>query len=162
IADSGNNRVVIGQLSDDGHRLRVERFAGSGTRGFADGIDGTFNYPQGIVFDGDDLYVADAGNHAIRRVVVATGEISTFAGTGEQLRTRVDLEAGALSSPWDLTQVGSTLFVAMAGTHQLYAIDTKTREVRAHSGNGREDIADGKHGDAALAQPMGIAAAGAR
>jgi DNA-binding beta-propeller fold protein YncE len=157
IADSGNNRVIVARLSGDGARATIERVVGSGTRGFADGANGSFDYPQGMAFDGDTLYVADAGSHAIRAVKIATGEISTIAGTGRQLRTREDQRAGAMSSPWDVTLVDRTLFIAMAGIHQLWSLDLATRATSVNAGSLREDIADGPHTQAALAQPMGIA-----
>ncbi len=156
IADSGNDRVIIARLAGDGARATIERVAGSGKRGFADGADGSFDYPQGIAFDGDTLYVADAGNHAIRAVNLATGEISTIAGTGRQLRTREDQRAGAMSSPWGVTRVDRTLFIAMAGIHQLWSLDLATRTASVHAGSFREDIQDGPNAQAALAQPMGI------
>ncbi len=156
IADSGNNRVIVARLSGDGARATIERVAGNGTRGFADGANGYFDYPQGMAFDGDTLYVADAGNHAIRVVNIATGGISTIAGTGRQLRTRDDQRNGAMSSPWDVTLVDRTLFIAMAGIHQLWSLDLATGAVSVHAGSFREDITDGPHTQAALAQPMGI------
>lgn len=159
ISDSGHHRVLIGQLADEGRVLRIEHIAGGG-RGFADGAasESRFDSPQGVVFLGNLLFVADAGNHAIRRIDLATGDVRTIAGTGRQLRTAADLRAGALSSPWDITVSRDTLFVAMAGSHQLWSLDVSGTGLRVHSGNRREDIADGPHAEAALAQPMGIAA----
>src|SRR5690606_20671205 len=92
----------------------------------------------------------------IRAVNIVTGEIDTIAGTGRQLRTRADLRSGAMSSPWDVTLVDRTLFIAMAGIHQLWSLDLATRATRVHAGSFREDIEDGPHTQAALAQPMGI------
>ena len=182
IADSSNHRVLVGGLDANGRRARIEQVLG-GTRGFADGrgADARFDMPQGMCFDGDrTLYVADAENHAIREVDLGTGEVRTLAGTGEQLRTREDTRAGALSSPWDVTLVGRTLFVAMAGVHQVWGVQLPSAEsgkritsVREESvrtphsallriGSGAEEIHDGSHADAALAQPMGITNAGGR
>jgi NHL repeat-containing protein len=167
IADSSNHRVLVGRLEQNGRRAQIEHVLG-GTRGFADGIgaDARFDMPQGMCFDGDrTLYVADAENHAVREIDVASGDVRTLAGTGEQLRTREDMRAGALSSPWDLTLVGRTLFVAMAGVHQIWGMDVGARDARTPSlriGSGAEDIHDGSHSDAALAQPMGITSAGGR
>ena len=162
IADSGNDRVIIARLSAEGTRATIERVVGNGKRGVDDGVDGSFNYPQGMAFDGDTLYVADAGNHAIRAVSLGTGEITTIAGTGRQLRTRDDQSDGAMSSPWDVTLDGRTLFIAMAGIHQLWSLDLATGETHVNAGTFREDIVDGKHAEAALAQPMGMTSDGQR
>lgn len=182
IADSGNHRVLIGRLEQNGRRARIELVLG-GTRGFADGggADARFDMPQGMCFDGDrTLYVADAENHAIREIDLTMGEVRTLAGTGEQLRTREDMRAGALSSPWDVTLVGRRLFVAMAGVHQIWGLDIEGRGRRVEGGegsavstlyppppalrigSGAEEIHDGSHSDAALAQPMGMTSAGGR
>jgi hypothetical protein len=59
----------------------VTTFAGNGTPGSADGIgtNATFNYPSGIWGDGVNLYVADSSNLSIRKINLATREVSTFA-----------------------------------------------------------------------------------
>ena len=179
IADSANHRLLVGRLDADGRRAEITQVVG-GTRGFADGgaAEARFDSPQGMCFDGDRLlYVADAANHAIRAVDLPTGEVHTIAGTGEQLRTREDLRAGALSSPWDVTLVGETLYVAMAGRHQIWGLDLGGSGLRVEGsetpatryplpatriGSGAEELHDGPHGEAALAQPMGITSAGGR
>jgi hypothetical protein len=156
IADTGHHRVIVARLAPDGVRATIELVVGRGEPGFDDGVDGTFNAPQGLVFHGDLLYIADSENHAVRAVELSTGAIHTVAGTGRQLRTRADQQAGAMSSPWDVTMVHGTLYIAMAGIHQLWSLDPRTRTPRVHSGTFREDIADGRNDSAALAQPMGI------
>ena len=153
IADSGNDRIVIAEL--DSGRARVTRVFGT-RRGFRDGAEPEFDYPQGIVFDGDTLLVADAFNHAIREIELSTGVTRTIAGTGRQLRTRADQRAGALSSPWDLARVGEEIAIAMAGNHRLYMLDRRTSAARPFAGSGAEEIHDGALETAALAQPMGL------
>ena len=160
IADTGHHRVLIGRLTDHGRVMHVARIVGRDEPGHIDGRDALLASPQGIRFDGDALWIADPGNHTVRRAGLDSGDMTTVAGTGQQLRTRVDLETGALSSPWDVVRVGETLFVAMAGAHQIWAIDLPSGQVRAHSGSGREELADGAHVEAALAQPMGLDATG--
>jgi hypothetical protein len=44
------------------------------------GKDARFNGPQGITGDGVNLYIADTGNSTIRKIVIATGEVTTIAG----------------------------------------------------------------------------------
>jgi sugar lactone lactonase YvrE len=159
IADSGHHRVVIGRLADGGRRLRIERVVGS-EPAYADGDarEARFHYPQGLAFRGDELLVADTFNHAVRAVSLATGHVRTIAGTGRQLRTSADLRAGALASPWDLTVAGDRVFIAMAGSHQIWSVGPTGGDLRVHAGTRQEDIADGPLAEAALAQPMGIAA----
>jgi NHL repeat len=193
IADSGNHRVLFGRLDATGRRAQITQVFG-GTRGFADGAaaNARFDSPQGLCFDGGRaLYVADAANHAIRELDLSTGEVRTVAGTGEQLRTREDLRAGALSSPWDVTLAGDVLFVAMAGRHQIWGLPTADfglrpaapltasfnagkqpaegsepqaagRTIAVRIGSGAEEVHDGAHREAALAQPMGITNNGGR
>ena len=121
--------------------------------------------PQGVCFGADDtLYVADAENHTIHEVDLSTGEVLAIAGTGEQLRTREDMRAGSLSSPWDIALVGDTLWIAMAGIHQIWGLPMDGDGARAthRIGSGAEEIHDAPHAEAALAQPMGITADGNR
>jgi DNA-binding beta-propeller fold protein YncE len=162
IADSANHRVLVGTLDSAGHRMQVERVVGGDGPGFEDGELPRFASPQGLAFGRDALFVADAENHAIRVIDPGSGRVRTLAGTGTQLRTRRDMDAGAMSSPWDLTLVGDTLFVAMAGIHQLWAVDVVTGRSWVHAGTAGEDIRDGAHAEALLAQPMGIASHGSR
>jgi DNA-binding beta-propeller fold protein YncE len=156
IADSGNNRVLIGSLDDSGMTLRVEKMIGDGTPGFKDGMAARFRSPQGLVFGDGMLYVADAENHAIRSRDLESGEVATLSGIGRQMRTRGDQQAGAMSSPWDVALSGTTLFVAMAGIHQIWSVDIATGKSRVRYGTGGEDIRDGDASSALLAQPMGI------
>lgn len=143
IADSGNHRVVIARLAGP-FVGRIERV-----------VEG-LNYPQGMAFGNEILYVAEAGNHSIRAVDLNSGDLRTIAGTGSQMRTRGDKAKGAMSSPWDVAISGRTLYVAMAGTHQLWSVDLDSGSSRVHAGMGGEDIRDGDNASSLLAQPMGI------
>jgi len=162
VADTGHHRVLVGTLSDDGGRMRVQYIAGDGTRGFDDGMPGRLAAPQGMAFDGDVLFVADAENHAVRILDLASGALRTLAGTGRRVRTQAERRAGALASPWDVAVGDGTLYVAMAGTHQLYTIDLATGRPQPFAGSGGEDIRDGPRESALLAQPMGLAHDGER
>ena len=161
IADSGNDRVLVGELSADGQAMRVTH-AFDGRDSDGSGQQRPFRNPQGVLLMGDVLFVADAGNHMVRSLSLTTGQIETIAGTGRQMRSRSDLRGGAISSPWDLALRGDILYIAMAGIHRLWAVNLLTQEAWPYSGSGREDIIDGPHVDAALAQPMGLALAGDR
>ena len=64
----------------------VNTLAGSGVAGCADGTRAAaqFNGPRGLALGrgGATLFVADWHNNTIRQVEVATGAVSTLAGTG--------------------------------------------------------------------------------
>jgi hypothetical protein len=162
IADSAHHRVLIGMLDDAGTSMRVRQVVGGSSSGYRDGdlVSAMFDNPQGLAFHGEQLYVADPGNHAIRRVALESGATSTLAGTGRQLRSAVDEAKGALSSPWDLAIAGETLYVAMAGIHQLWTVSLATGRAEVFAGSGAEELHDGSHADAALAQPMGLVITG--
>ena len=163
ISDTGNHRVVVGTLETDG-KMRVRHSVSAvspASKGMAGGPR-AFHSPQGLAFDAQKLYVTDSENHTVCVVDPGSGKARVLAGTGRQLRTQADREKGALSSPWDLVVLEQTLYVAMAGVHQLWAIDARTGAARIHCGTGGEDIVDGPHASALLAQPMGITTDGKR
>ena len=158
IADSGHNRVL-----ETYHDGKIRRIFGSGSAGMLDGKESAalFDNPQGMVIVGDFLYIADTGNHAIRRLHLKSGEIMTIAGTGQQGRYRADnysdpLEA-ELNSPWDLGYHESNLYIAMAGQHQIWRMNLNHLRIERYAGQGREDIDDGPVEAASFAQPSGIA-----
>jgi DNA-binding beta-propeller fold protein YncE len=157
VADSGHHRVVIATL--DGTVLDV---AGTGTAGAADGDFGTaaFDAPQGLALDGETLYVADTGNHLIRTLDLAARRVTTWLGTGRQAAWGSAGGVGrqaALNSPWDLALAGPTLYVAMAGTHQVWATDRASGVIAPHAGSSAEGLHDNVRPRAALAQPSGLA-----
>ncbi|HYE16757.1 MAG TPA: thioredoxin-like domain-containing protein [Pyrinomonadaceae bacterium] len=161
IADSNHNRVVVTRL--DGKLLYT---IGTGERGRADGAfdRAGFHRPQGLALDDETLFVADTANHLIRRVDLKARKVETIAGTGEQLRNyRVSggpALSTRLSSPWDLLLAGRTLYVAMAGPHQIWALDLNRREISVFAGSGREERTDGARAESAFAQPSGLASDG--
>jgi len=156
ISDSNHNRVIITSL--DG---MVQEVIGDGAIGAKDGsfAEAEFNHPQGVALDGDSLYICDTENHLIRRVDLKARTVETLAGTGEQAREFNISGVGrnvALNSPWDALVHDGKLYVAMAGPHQLWVVDLKTREARPYAGSGRENHVDGPLAAAALAQPSGV------
>ena len=162
ISDTGNHRVIIGELNDAGRMRTTHVVSEVGSKEGRTTGSTRLHSPQGLAFAGDSLFVADAENHTINVIDTATGLGRVLAGTGSQMRSRADRERGALSSPWDLVAVQGTLYVAMAGVHQVWAVNARTGEERVHCGSGGEDIRDGPLDEALLAQPMGIDADSSR
>jgi len=163
VADSGHHRIVIADL--DG---KVRQIIGSGGAGGQDGpaSQASFVDPQGLAILDDALYVADPGNHTIRKVELRADRVSTVAGTGRKGGgggAKIDIarpRATDLRSPWALLTVGDGLLVAMAGSHQIWALDPEQDTFGPWAGSGREDHIDGPLRDAAFAQPSGLALAG--
>lgn len=158
IADSTHNRIIIADLLT----YEVLDVIGSGARGLNDGAfaEATFNKPQGMALVGDTLYIADTKNHAIRAADLTGRTVDLIAGTGQQSRGR---GAGgpalgtAIASPWDLAFDGEDrLYIAMAGPHQIWALDLDEGAIYALVGSGREGLVDGAFPLAELAQPSGL------
>jgi sugar lactone lactonase YvrE len=163
-SDSNHNRLIVATL--DGAILDV---IGDGEIGLRDGGFATAQFfrPQGVCFDPEKnvLYVADTENHAIRRVDLNTKAVETLAGTGSQARRPNQEGTGRtvdLNSPWDVLLNGDTLYIAMAGPHQLWSLNLKSLEAKVHAGSGRENLTDGELKSAALAQPSGLTTDGRR
>ncbi|MGH2537346.1 MAG: thioredoxin-like domain-containing protein, partial [Candidatus Promineifilaceae bacterium] len=161
IADSSHNRIVVAGL--DGAVLEV---IGSGQPALVDGPfeSAAFFRPQGLALaDPDTLYVADTSNHAIRKVDLAGRQVETVAGTGRQRYTTARRGPAlnmSLNSPWDVLYHEGVLYIAMAGQHQIWALDPAAGQIEVFSGSGREELRDGPHGQAGLNQPSGLATDG--
>jgi thiol-disulfide isomerase/thioredoxin len=157
IADSDHNRIVVAKL--DGTLVET---IGNGIHGAQDGSfdQATFFRPQGMALAGETLYVADTENHLIRQIDLKSKTVKTIGGTGQQMReygvTGPALQV-ALNSPWDLQLVGHTLYIAMAGPHQIWKLDLDKQEVSTFAGSGREKRLDGPLNEAAFAQPSALA-----
>lgn len=159
IADAGHHRIVVTDL--DG---RVLQSFGTGEAGLVDGdpAEARFRDPQGLELspDGGTLWVADTRNHALRAIDLASGRVTTIAGTGEQVRSLVkgmDAADTGLNSPWDIHYHEGVLYIAMAGSHQLWALDLELDLLSVFAGTRRENIDDGHRlNEATLAQPSGI------
>ena len=164
VADTDHHRVLELALHEEARRASLRRVFGSGEAGFADGAAAAARCerPHGLAANGTTLYVADTGNHALRAVDLATGEMRTLAGTGEMgrhLAPPQDPRNTPLRSPWDVLAVEDVVFVAMAGAHQIWVL-IEERELLILAGNGREALVDGPVAEASFNQPRGLALAG--
>lgn len=157
ISDSGHNRVIV--LDKQGRLVTV---VGDGQRGAHDGPakKARFNGPQGLAFHGDTLYVADTGNALIRAIALPSGNVNTVAGNGEHGDGIDGWHAArkvGLNSPWALQLVGETLYIAMAGVHQLWQLDLTQERIGPFAGSGAEGIDDGPLILASFAQSSALA-----
>ncbi len=135
-----------------GQRLRrirrdglIETVAGTGERGYrGDGgpaRQATFNRPHEIRFDAaGNCYVADMGNHAIRRLDARTGVITTYAGTGERGYTGDGGPAAAarLSSPHSIQfSPEGDLYICDLGNHVIRRVARDTGAISTYAGTGK-------------------------
>jgi len=144
---------AIWRLEPDG---RVRRIAG-GQRGFADGTGNAaaFDTPSHIARTADGvLYVADTGNHAIRRVT-PEGAVTTIAGDGQP--GGGDGAAARLRGPVGVAVgPGGRLFAADTYNDRIVEIgDGGTRTVAGGIGPG---LVDAEGTAAAFDTPTGLAA----
>ncbi|QBJ91478.1 alkyl hydroperoxide reductase [Streptomyces seoulensis] len=161
VSDTTRHQLV--ELAEDGES--VVRRIGSGERGFTDGSAdaASFNEPQGLaLLDDGSVVVADTVNHALRRLDLASGAVTTLAGTGRQWMqgapTSGPAREVALSSPWDVALFGGKVWIAMAGVHQLWTYDPEAGTVEVAAGTTNEGLVDGPGAEAWFAQPSGLAA----
>lgn len=162
VSDTAHHELVL--LEPD---LETER------RRFAGTIEsGPLNEPQGVLVlpadtverVGYDVVVADSVNHRILGLRLADGTWTVLAGTGRQLRERSGSGPALkqdLSTPWDLAWFIGRVVIAMAGTHQLWALhlatDPADNTVAVLGGTSAEGIRDGAADEAWFAQPSGLA-----
>jgi len=158
ISDSNHHRIVVTDL--DGTFIDT---IGSGRIGLADGgyDEARFFRLQGLAYLDGSLYVADAENHALRVVDLKARRVSTLVGNGMQGRDYQGGKGGReqpISTPWDVLVEDDQVFIAMAGTHQIWSYDLKQKIAKNYSGNGSEqNLNRTDRLLAAWAQPSGLA-----
>jgi sugar lactone lactonase YvrE len=164
LADSGNN--LIRRI--DAFTGIITTYAGTpGQHGYT-GDNGlatsaTFNTPNGISFDENgNLYIADTGNHAIRKISPA-GMITTVAGTGAAGFSGDGAAAinAHLNSPWSVTPVttsnGVAFYIADQSNNRIRYVDP-TGSISTIAGTGTQGFT-GDGGAATNAQlnvPAGV------
>ena len=146
VADYGNNlirKIVISTAE-------VTTLAGGGsatgtTAGAADGTGrgATFNGPNSLAIDpaGTNLYVSDFTNNLIRKIVIATGVVTTVAGGGSPGGTTPGSSNGTgtaatFSGPQGLVvnRSNTSLYVADSGNNLIRKIELSTGVVTTIAG----------------------------
>ena len=164
ISDTGNHRIIEIDLLENSTSGCVNRVFGNGHAGFNDGFGDAiaFNHPHGLALyqkgNTNKLYVADTENHAIRAINLNDGSVSTIAGTGEKAHGFFEKAIPAdmpLRSPWALVSLDKYLFIAMAGSHQIWVLIDEN-ELAPFAGNGREALVDGSLASSSFNQPSDL------
>jgi sugar lactone lactonase YvrE len=136
----------------------VSTLAGSSTPGHSDGngAAASFTAPRGITTDGTNLYVADSGNRIIRKIVIATGAVTTLAGSGSSGSADGVGIAASFNIPEDITTDGSYLFLTDSGNNNVRKIAISTGTVTTVAGSVIPGSADGTGAAAGFNSPAGI------
>ena len=145
---------------------KISTVAGTGERGYSgDGgpaVKAAFNRPHSIALDGKgSLYIADIGNHRIRRVDLASGIVTTFGGTGERAPTPDGAPLGGtpLNGPRALAfGPDGDMFIALREGNAVYRLDMETKRLHHLAGTGEKGYSGdgGPATQAKLAGPKGI------
>jgi sugar lactone lactonase YvrE len=133
VSDRGNH--TIRKMESDGS---VTTFVGSaGASGFVDGGTSVarFNAPEQVAVDSaGNLYVADSGNHAVRRIT-PNRDVVTIAGTGI---------AGAMDGTGDLAQFNNPVGIAVSPSgDRIYVSEALGHRIRrlTYNNSGPRDLA---------------------
>lgn len=150
----------------------ISTVAGTGEPGFAGDADDTqpgdakraqFRQPHSIALAGDRwLYVADIGNHRIRRIDVERGRIETIAGNGEKRLPQDGATAKhhPMLGPRALAIDGDTLWIALREGHSIWSLDLAAGTLKHVAGSGKQGYRDATVGQGKQAEfngPKGIA-----
>jgi streptogramin lyase len=153
----------------DGKTGVITTVAGTGKAGFS-GDNGPaakaqLRDPHSIQFGPDGaMYIADVLNHRIRKIDMTTGEISTFAGTGEKKSPGdgAKLDGAPLHGPRALDfGPDGNLYVALREGNAIWRIDMKARTLHRLAGTGKKGFTgnDGPATNAAVSGPKGLSVA---
>jgi RHS repeat-associated protein len=127
VADAGNHRIRIVRPAGLSGSAVVSTLAGDGTAGFADGPGATarFNNPQGVaVAPSGVVYVADTGNHRIRRIAT-DGTVTILAGNGTSGFENGQGNQARFNSPSGIAiDAAGNLFVADTGNSAVRFVST--------------------------------------
>ncbi len=126
IATDGTNLYVADSLNNTIRKVTISSgfvLTVAGSLNAVGATDGTgagasFDQPLGITTDGTNLYVADASNNSIRKIVKATGAVTTLVGA-----------TGNLKKPEGIVVLGTNLYVANTAGHTIQRVNLTTGAV---------------------------------
>ncbi len=112
------------------------------------GTAASIQLPTGITTDGTNLYVADAGNNRIRKIVIATAVVTTIAGDGNVGGWADSLTglSARLNQPAGLTIDNGILYIMDRGNNRIRKMDLLSTRVSTLVGTGAATTVDNATG----------------
>ncbi len=137
-------------------------FAGSGAAALTNGVGAlaALNHPWGVALDTNgSLYVADADNHAIRQIFLATGAVSTLAGSGSSGSSDGTGTNAQFNRPTGVAvDASGNVYVADSANMMIRKIVLATAVVSAFAGSpGSPGASNGIGAAASFNFPVGVA-----
>ena len=174
VADTGNQAIRM--ITSAGAVTTVAGTGGTGTAGTsgyvnnATGSSARFNTPLGITCDRNgtggaavNLYVADSGNNAVRKIVVSGGTTTTLSGsaTGVPGATNGTLVNSLFSLPSGIVSnnAGTLLYVADTNNHLIRSLNITGDAVTTLAGSGSPGYGEGTGVAAVFNAPRGVTVA---
>lgn len=162
VADSGNNMIRRVTLTGE-NTGKTKLIAGQLDAGYEDatGKKAQFNGPVGLAINakGTMLFVADKGNHVIRKVRISDGKVTTSVGSGD---------LGYLESTPDKAQLSYPEFVTFGKDKNVYWSEVGGQVIRVYdkdsgvtklvSGSGDRGFVNGEATHAEFNNPKGLVA----
>lgn len=150
ITTDGTNLYVTDSVNSTIRKIvistgTVSTLAGAaGSFGWANGTGAAarFSNPYGITTDGTNLYVTDSGNNWVRKIVIASGDVTTLAG--------------GFSWPTGITTDGVNLYVADTHNNMIRKIVISNGAITTLAGTYTQGSVDGSGVAANFGQPQGV------
>ncbi len=139
-------RIVAGKLFQEGSNDGV-------------GDSARFNSPDGMTISGQNLYLCDTNNSDIRQINVASGTVTTIAGTANIAGTEDGTGSAAhFNLPTQIATDGTALYVADSGNSSIRRITLADMKVKTIAGqSGTSGKTEGNPDKSVLSGPRGIA-----
>lgn len=161
VADTGNHvirRVKLKGTNKGKTKLLAGRAGQSGYKN--DTKKGArFNVPISLTIDknGKFLFVADRNNHAIRKVRIRDGKVTTVTGDPSQPGYRDGkLSEAYLNLPVEVFYNKGNIYFSESGTHRVRVVDMSAAAVKLVAGDGNRGHVNGDRDHTQFDQPVGI------
>lgn len=131
------NGVVYVADSDNG---KIKKISGGKVTTLVDGLSN----PEGVTVYGSNLYIAETGGNALKKVALSGGSVSTITSSLDEPKKI------AISSD------GSFAYIANAGTYQIKKVNLSSGAVSNLAGSGSVGASDGSCGAATFENVWGV------